>query len=255
MSWVVMDYLNNHNSTKFLAIMPYLKYERVEYIEMANWWSVKTFVKVINRLRAMNYTIQESRNQMLESLNQMPNDAPFAIDERFPSTGLFVCEMTDTWMRQLQQIRSSLMVKDRRTERHESTVSAKTTGVNDSTSDAQQAFFNATTGALESITQREGVFNRAAFESHFRLVWVDDEVVHAVKKAAAESTSDSPFTKAVVETIVRGSAVNAPTTPTQENFSAMSDALYRNFLVTPPSTSFEKRADGAEGPEEDDDKM
>lgn len=145
--------------------------QQVRVMMYAPWYSVRSLVEVVTTIRDINFNIVEQRQQALERLSKARVPAPFSSQSRFDPGDDFICEFAGDWARKLQQLKSALSHKER---------DLRTQGVRDrdektndhgSVSDAQQAFWNATTSIIDQVSKCEDIYDANSFESKFRLVW------------------------------------------------------------------------------------
>lgn len=156
--------------------MVYVCYSaRAEIGELGPWYSVRTLHAVVRAGRAINFSIVEQRQQMLERLANMPPDEPYARDRRFES-GLYVSESVGDWGRKFMQLRTALQYKD-----HAKDVkfrplagapSADVVSTSGDFGDTLVAYQNALTAMYDQLSRIDGVFDTAAAEAHFRMEWV-----------------------------------------------------------------------------------
>jgi hypothetical protein len=122
-------------------------------------------MKEIEALRKIDFSVVTQRTQALERFNNMRAVHTFAQDTRFPADGYFVCEIVGDWARKFQQIKTALSHRD-----NTDLKSHKTEGAPDkqSFSDAQQAFWNATTNMYDQLIRADGLFDRVLFETQYQ---------------------------------------------------------------------------------------
>lgn len=152
-----------------MAYVPFSR--RAAVLMWAPWYEVQALLRELNSLRKINFAIVEQRQQALNRLNNLPCDAPFTRTIRFPGDKLYVCEMYADWSRKFQQLKSALSFKERDLRTQVNTTGAKEEG-HGSISDAQQAFWNATTAMYDEVSRIDGVFDQDSFELIYELVWV-----------------------------------------------------------------------------------
>jgi len=157
--------------------MPYIDPSlSVEIMQHAAWYDLDVFLREINSLRKINFSITEQRAQALERFNNMPERVPFDLGDRFEKRGIFVCELSGDWARKFQQLKSALSYKDRDLRSFnvkDEKLAGDHTAAN--VSDAQQAFWNATTAMLDQLIRQDYVWDRKRFEAHFHLTWMNDD--------------------------------------------------------------------------------
>lgn len=146
---------------------------QLRVLQSAPWYRVADLMAELKAIRKMNFSIVAKRQDALERLSNLSNDAPFAQNKRFPDD-LYVSEAFGEWAHKFQQLKSALSHKDRdiRTQMSSSTVvREKQSSDSGSVSDALQAFWYATTEIMEMLISLDGVFTRESFESKFHLTW------------------------------------------------------------------------------------
>jgi len=152
----------------------------VQNLEYAPWYKVSDLFPAIRALRKINFSIVEQRQQALERLGNLTDNAPFSKDYRFAAEGTYVCEVDGDWARKFQQLKAALSYKDYSKDNKLNPVPrGGTQGPTGTPSenkpldfdDAQMAFWNATTAMFDQLRRADGVFNRAMFEQKFGLHW------------------------------------------------------------------------------------
>lgn len=141
-------------------------------LSYAPWYDLKQLLSMVHQLRKINFAIVEQRQQALERINSLVTICPFGDTQQFDADHLYVCEMLGDWPRKFQQLKSALSFKERdlRTivPRQEQSNSNVEVG---SVSDAQQAFWNATTSILDELIRLDHVYSRESFEEYLNLDW------------------------------------------------------------------------------------
>jgi hypothetical protein len=152
--------------------------QQVMVLQHLPWYSVPALMAELKAIRSINFSVVENRQQALERLGKMLSDAPFspaaAPDSRRFAPGQYVCEGLGDWPRKFMQLKSALSHRDSNlmkaafTEGKQPQIGAD---VNQSYSDAQQAFWNSTTAMIDQIIKLDHVYDRAKFEATFSAAW------------------------------------------------------------------------------------
>lgn len=127
------------------------------------WYRVSTLLRTLQEIQRGNFSITEQRQQMLDKLNGIPMEAPFAQDRRFPNDAYVSLAIGD-WPRKFQQLRLALSLKDRTGNRAPID--------SDSWNDTIVSFHNSITAMYTQIRLKDGVYNRVTFEDYYNLRWV-----------------------------------------------------------------------------------
>jgi hypothetical protein len=151
----------------------------VENLEYAPWYKVSDLFPALKAIRKINFSITEQRQQSLERLGNLNDDAPFSKDFRFAHNGTYVCEAEGDWARKFQQLKAALSYKDYSKDDKlnpvpkggQSTMGAPSENKPLDFNDSQMAFWNSTTSMFDQLRRADGVFNRAVFEQKFGLHW------------------------------------------------------------------------------------
>lgn len=149
--------------------MPYDNWtSRHTVLTAQSWYDAEQLVRVLCNMRTKNFSIQEARNQCLSDLNALRSTAPFSKMQRFPDDAVYVTEAFGDWGRQFAQLKSACSFKNRGAEvrGHMPDESERR-----AESDAQQAFWNATTKMLEELNRANTLIDRDMFERWERLTW------------------------------------------------------------------------------------
>jgi len=151
--------------------MAYANYNRmVRILQQAVWYDVSVLLNELKAIRRINFSIVEQRQQALERINAIAIDGPFGAAVRFPDNSDYVCEILGDWSRKFQQLKSALSFKERDL-RTQGIPSDKVHADQGSVSDAQQAFWNATTAMLDQIRNLDYVWERVSFENRYNMDW------------------------------------------------------------------------------------
>jgi len=134
-------------------------HDRAEVLSYMAWYNVKELSKAIREIRNINFSIVEKRQQALQRLGNLPSDAPYDRDRRFPGAGYYVCEGVGDWNRKIQQLKSALSFKS-----HDKDEKTKTDQPKSAIDDASQAFWNATGDIINQIIRKDDLFDRRGFE-------------------------------------------------------------------------------------------
>lgn len=140
----------------------------VAMLAYAPWYDVRHLFKEIHAIRKINYSIVEQRQQALERINNILTTSVFDLDRRF-AEGIYVCEALGDWGRKFQQLKTALSFKERDLRANRDKGDREVDG--QAHSDAQQAFWNATTAILDQLVRADAVWHRRSFESFYRLDW------------------------------------------------------------------------------------
>jgi hypothetical protein len=151
-----------HNMSTFHSVLLY-----------SPWYSVPQLLAEINFLRGINFAITEQRQQGLARINKLITVAPFGPKSRFPVDGLYISELSGDWARKFQQLKSALSYKSQQTSasRKSELKDGKQEAPDQDYSDAQQAFWNATTTMYDQIIKIDHVYDQAKFEKDFGFDW------------------------------------------------------------------------------------
>lgn len=142
-----------------------------EVLRFAEWWSVQELLSTINAIKIINYSINEQRQQALETWGKMTCVCPFSKVHRFPGTGqLFVCGMIGDWPRKVQQLLTSLSYKSYNKDEKAKTQTGSSEALPDY-NDAHMSFRNAITTMMDELYRMDAVFDRSTFEEKFRMAW------------------------------------------------------------------------------------
>lgn len=157
--------------------MVYISYPtRAQIGELGPWYAVRALHHVVRAGRAINFSIVEQRQQMLERLGNLPTVEPFDRDTRF-SDGLYVSETAGDWGRKFMQLRTALQYKDHAKDAkfRPSAIGGTPDAVAGSADfgDSLVAYQNALTAMYDQMSRIDGVFDTDSAELHFRMVWQD----------------------------------------------------------------------------------
>ena len=136
-----------------------------ELLQYCNWYSVPALVQCLNKLRGLNFTLEQDRRAMRGMLNLLILDSPpFGLYVRFPATGYYVCEGGgDIWLGYLTLLRKTLDCSE-----SDDASKAEFWGIT-------RAMLKAltTTTSSSSTTSRDTneVYDRETFEKNFYLEW------------------------------------------------------------------------------------
>jgi len=177
-------------STAYLGTTDALR--RIGTIQNVPWYKNQLMARMLSLIRTINFSVQTERNAALNSIAGLPGDSPFAVgtdnnqvsttNVRFPPGVIYICEAIQPWNNFFQTLISSLNYKDRVQEKAMlGNMQAPQNSQNSSTpspmvamsnfSDASQAFANTITNMLDALSTIEAVFDQAAFEQTFNVVW------------------------------------------------------------------------------------
>lgn len=134
------------------------------------WYSVPQLMLELRALKRINFNIQAQRDQALQRLGNMPCDAPFTAQIRFPAQQTFISEQCGDWGRKFMQLRTSLTFKDyAKDDKHQGASSSSTKSTD--ASDSVVAFHNSINSMLDQLLRGDGVYDLASFEAELGCVW------------------------------------------------------------------------------------
>jgi len=162
-------------------------------LEGAPWYNVANLGRAIRGIRGINFSIVEQRDEALARLNAILNEAPYAIDTRFPIGAAYVCEAIGDWPVKLTQLRESLAyrerIKDEKEKRNDKQETKMMVNKNAGAgamvnfgddrsfdkswdfNDSLHAFYKSTQNILSEIGNYDRVFTRENFEEEYGLEW------------------------------------------------------------------------------------
>lgn len=106
----------NQQRTPPIMAQPAEQYQpytpKVELMEFDNWYEGSEIMQALHAMQRQNFHLQTSRSNMLDILNGLDTQAPFAKAKRFPDGKIYICESSGDWVRKLMQLRIALDFKD-----------------------------------------------------------------------------------------------------------------------------------------------
>ncbi|UCR92483.1 MAG: polyprotein [Apis iflavirus 1] len=137
---------------------------QLDVFECSSWYEQSALLRTLNRIRQINFAIQEQRTEAFAMLNNLNTCAPFARDKQFANGKNFICEDIGDFPQKLMKLRMALSFKEKDKD-------SESKAIRNGYNDTILSFYNIINSIIQEIREGHYVYNRDKFEKEFNVSW------------------------------------------------------------------------------------